>query len=278
MKVKAWVDDKGQVANWGDAVNGVMVEAISGEKPELVPAARVLEEINYMAIGSILRWVDRNSIVWGAGFLNETETCANPAKICAVRGPLTKEKLFDLNIECPEIYGDPVLLLPKFYTPKVEKKYLLGIVPHWQDQFHASYFPEGPNYNPRFWNTEEGVVIIPAQDRNTLVSKGTPRFEEENRKGIFNFIDMICSCEKIASSSLHGLACADAYGIPNIQISIFKQPQFKYNDYFLSVERDCYLPIDCTRGINVSYIMEKEFYQGKFDGDKLLSVCPFRRR
>jgi pyruvyltransferase len=90
---------------------------------------------NYVSIGSILHFSDKNSIVWGAGFISKDSYCkVPPKKILAVRGPLTRKKLIEQNIECPKIYGDPALLLPIFYHPKIKKKYEIGIVPHYVDQ------------------------------------------------------------------------------------------------------------------------------------------------
>jgi pyruvyltransferase len=51
----------------------------------------------------------------------------------------------------PEIYGDPALLLPKYYLSKVKKKIRVGIIPHYVDK-----------NNP--WikkiSKEEGVLIL----------------------------------------------------------------------------------------------------------------------
>ena len=54
-------------------------------------------------------------------------------KVCSVRGPLTKEFLTNVKkLNVPEIYGDPALLLPKFYEPNIidNLKDKIGIVPH----------------------------------------------------------------------------------------------------------------------------------------------------
>ena len=54
-----------------------------------------------------------------------------------------------------------------------------------------------------------------------------------------NIINNICSCKCVISSSLHGLICSDAYGVPNIWLDKFKliEGHFKFKDYFLSQNR-----------------------------------------
>lgn len=214
MIIKTW-----QTANWGDAINDELIRLISGSVPDNVKGKYILDKENYLVVGSIIHFCDTNSIVWGSGVLDEGtdfKSGQKPKKVFAVRGPKTRAHLLKYGIDCPEVYGDPALLFPRFYRPKVEKKHKIGIVPHWDDR---------SDYGNAF--------IIPAMS------------------GTYEFIDAINSCEEIHSSSLHGLICADAYGIPSKQIKIGMN-QFKFDDYFES--RD------------------------KVDLDKLLSVCPFRRK
>ncbi len=56
-------------------------------------------------------------------------------------------------------------------------------------------------------------------------------------------IEKIASCERIASTSLHGLIVADAFHIPNLWISKDAQEKrisWKFIDYFLSVGRSLF--------------------------------------
>ena len=89
-----------------------------------------------MVIGSIIDWMtNKDSIIWGSGVRNpDNPLPAIPHKVLAVRGPLTRKYLVSQGVECPEIYGDPALLLPKFYSPPiVDKKYSIGIILHKND-------------------------------------------------------------------------------------------------------------------------------------------------
>ena len=51
---------------------------------------------------------------------------------------------------------------------------------------------------------------------------------------IEEFVNDVCRCEKIYSSSLHGIVCANAYGIPVERIKLGDKMiggDFKFNDY-----------------------------------------------
>lgn len=44
---------------------------------------------------------------------------------------LTYNELNNKGIKCPKIFGDPGLILQKFYNPTINKKYILAIIPRW---------------------------------------------------------------------------------------------------------------------------------------------------
>lgn len=247
--VKIW-----PTPNWGDMINEELVKLLVGSQPydiKFVPRSQYLHTDNYLVVGSSLRFADRNSIVWGTGFFKGDEQCQGgaPKKVHAVRGPKSRAHLLELGIECPEVFGDPVLLFPRYYQPKIEKKYKLGIVLHWQDDWHQVV---------RSMQLSPEILII------------------RHNAGKYQYIDQICSCEKIASSSLHGIIVADAYGVPNLQLTFFKQDMFKYQDYFESVDRKVN-PIDCEAEVNLDKIMSSFVrYKISIDLDKLYNACPFK--
>lgn len=249
--LKGWV-----YPNWGDAINEELVRLITGEKPAFIRGDAVVRVPNYLVVGSIIHFTDHESIVWGAGVLDTGTTFgfAKPKKVCAVRGPKTRDHLLKYDIVCPEVYGDPVLLLPRYYQPKVQKRYKLGIVTHWKDEEAMPYLKNVPN--------------------DVLYISSVTGFDH-----VYDYIDLINSCEKIASSSLHGVICADAYGIPAIRVWFREDSaEFKFEDYFRSVGRPLNEPLRLDR-IDTKKILESFYkYNVSIDLDKLLDACPFKRR
>ena len=88
--------------NWGDALNPVLIQKISGKTPLI--ATKYTYHIKsgpvYSAIGSVLERANTNNcghgnlVVWGTGFISsQGRLKVQPKKICAVRGPLTRDLL-----------------------------------------------------------------------------------------------------------------------------------------------------------------------------------------
>ncbi len=219
---------------------------------------------------------DSNSIVWGSGFLSDddalgllhwgkarNECLRPPLKVLAVRGPLTREKLRCMGVPCPHVFGDPALLMPMFYAPPRRKEYQLGVVPHWTERGLPAV---------QKLQREEGVKLI-----DTVFS----RFSCSDHARYFRFIDDICSCERIVSSSLHGIVTADAYGIPAnwIRLTHARDGEvFKYRDYFAAAGRARCEAIPVTEDTTYKALRQVfPAYTLKLDVSALWDVCPFRQ-
>ena len=173
-----------------------------------------------ISCGSIMRLSNMNTIVYGSG-IRDIDQQISKGNIHCVRGPLTGKRVIDVQGFCPPVYGDPGLLLPLYYKPSVEKKYKLGIIPH-----VIHYKQVVQQYNDR----NDILVIDLATDNVEYI------------------IDIINSCEKIVSSSLHGLIVSDAYNIPNKWVKFndkINGDDTKFYDYFQSVNRKDQDYIDC---------------------------------
>jgi pyruvyltransferase len=83
----------------------------------------------------------------------------------------------------------------------------------------------------------------------------------------------------ILSSSLHGLICADAYGIPNAWIWLSEKLRggdFKFRDYRLSIKAGEPMPIDISKKPTLEDALAAvEFHPLRIDLRKLLLACPF---
>lgn len=243
-----------KIDNFGDVLNKYLVERISNRKAICIHPGFYLFQ-NFFVIGSILHSTNKNSNVWGSGFMSsDSIPKAKPKKVHAVRGPLSYHRYKELNIDCPQVYGDPALLLPKFYNPKdIKKKYDLGVIPH--------YIDKNSEYIERYKNLSN-VKIIDIQNTN-----------------IEGFVNELLECNHIISSSLHGIIVGDAYNIPSKWIRLsekVKGGDFKFRDYFASVSREFEDSV-VNRDDDIKDILNSfKEYKINLDTDKLLSVCPFR--
>ncbi|MCQ2311450.1 MAG: polysaccharide pyruvyl transferase family protein [Paludibacteraceae bacterium] len=244
--------------NWGDFINLPFANLLSNKViiPHLFCA-----KPSIAMIGSILPWaMTKDTIVWGSGCLNSKDSSWDnvecPKKVCAVRGPLTRKVLLEHGIECPEIYGDPAMLLPKYYHPQTIKHYKFGII------FHASSLRVGEEW-------------LQSSKLDSVLWINPCKYSHWH-----DFIDSICSCEIILSSSLHGIIIADAYKIPNIWITLTHQEHpddnFKFKDYFLSVGKDIKEPLSLENLMsdNITQYM-KTWQPPSIDIEKLIASCPF---
>lgn len=244
--------------NFGDALNPILIKLLFGKNA--FQANKIINIRNkpvYTVIGSILEDLNyRNLEIWGTGFMFEDGKLIRPPKaVHAVRGPLTRQVLMKQGIYCPEIYGDPGLLLPFIHIPVSKRKYRLGIVPHYVDKDSSTVRYLKEKY-------KEEILIIDVQNNWEKV------------------VEDINSCEAIASSSLHGIIAADAYGIPSLWIKLSDKVlggKFKFHDYILSVGRKQMEPLLLDEEHKLIDILNSfEDYKIQIDLHGLLDSCPFK--
>lgn len=212
---------KKQKENYGDLLGRYLVEKISNKKvvwvnPKKISIYNWFSPI-YMTIGSILSHATENCVVWGSGIISK-EYPIKKAQFLAVRGPQTRKYLMEFGYQVPEVYGDPALLLPRYFNPKVEKKYSYGIVPHYNDMKVI-----------KNWFSDRADIHIIDMMTNDVEVK------------TLEFL----ACEKIVSSSLHGMIVAHAYGIPAVWQKFSDKvfgDDIKYRDYMESVKLEFYQP------------------------------------
>lgn len=265
LVLNAWVKHCGSTVrsfNFGDDINYDLVSFLSKKRVVAYNYSfvSIFHPNNYMCIGSIVDYMSNiNSIVWGSGAIGfNSKMKGIPQKVYAVRGPKTREYLLSQGVDCPEVYGDPALLLPLIYASTQKKRYKIGLIPHIVDLKN----PILEDFKEKFG--KDCVIIDFAHYVNWK-----------------EVIDTINQCEIIASSSLHGLIISDAYEIPNVWIKFSDMiigGGFKYYDYFLGVGRACDEPISyINRTLNYEEILisSKKWTPIKFDSRKLLRACPF---
>ena len=195
--------------NLGDTLTPVIVNHLLSKK-NIDPDKKVRGIKHLFAVGSVITAGIQDGTVWGSGILNARlgyRLKGRKLDIRSVRGPFTRTYLADYGFEAPAVYGDPAIFMPEIYTPpiKVEKKYKYGVVMH-KDQ------------------------LIPVADRDDLIVIDICTADYKD------FVCKLLSCEKIISSSLHGIILAESYGVPAVLLKP-KVDFLKYDDWYYSTKR-----------------------------------------
>ncbi len=192
------------IRNFGDELSAVLVAAVLRRK---YPGKRwdTRQKANKaLAIGSILHFARDGDVIWGTGIngkIPEQDHCFRHLDVRAVRGPKTRAALLERGIQCPAVFGDPALLVPRYL--KIRRVNA------------GTDFVVIPNYNdlPLFRGMDN--VISPLDPLKTVIGR-------------------ILGARKVVSSSLHGVVLAEAFGIPAVLLlpEGFSESLFKYQDYY----------------------------------------------
>lgn len=266
--------------NWGDRIGGWIFERLSGVSPAWMDllAPEATEQPHYLTVGSVLRFATSASAVWGSGFITEGEIVgardwrgdatqeASPApKIAAVRGPRSRARLLELGLECPEVFGDPALLMPRLYAPAREVEHPVGIICHYAD----------------------------VDDPRLSRLRADPRFFfiDIMQFDLLRTVREALACERIVATSLHGLVLADAYRIPARWLRMMHQPgapyawerahwaTFKFEDHLAAVGRAGLPVIEACTDLDPDDLLEAaraaDDFPVRYDDRALLEACPF---
>jgi pyruvyltransferase len=205
MKIYHWSGAHNK--NFGDILGPYLVKKLTEHNVEWAKP----ENSDAVIIGSIMEHLPQQykGTVAGIGIASSnTKKDLTQAKVLAVRGKFTLNNIqtVDKNI----ILGDPGLLAPIAYNvDNVSKEYKYGMILHYNDKQNQ---PK-ENYN---------VIDI--------------------KSGIENIITEAAKCEKIITSSLHGLILADSLFLPRKWLSFNKiqRKGLKFSDYASSIDMPIY--------------------------------------
>ncbi|MBO2915299.1 polysaccharide pyruvyl transferase family protein [Enterobacter sichuanensis] len=215
------------VPNVGDELNIELITKITGRQPMKPPSIKYFQHL--CAVGSVLSSMNKKSIVWGSGLISEDaiNEVSELGDIRAVRGFLTKEKIenrFGIKLQVP--LGDPALLMPYYIKPSsVQKKYKFGLVLHYVDSNHP-------------------IKILAKKMGANIIDVSL---------SIQDFVDEISKCEKVLSSSMHGLILSDTYCIPNQRIVLGDNiigGDFKFLDYYSTTSQPDNRPIVLSKDVS----------------------------
>lgn len=247
------------IGNWGDELNRHLLEALTRRRVERIDVKATQQHAHYVVVGSVLHAATPNSIVWGAGAISPTHLpSAAPRRICAVRGPLTREMLESVGIACPAVFGDPALLLSRYYQPIGQRHGRTVVVPHYIDA-------DRPVVS-KLVAAEQALLLRPDRYDHWL-----------------DFVDVIAGASCVFASSLHALVVAEAYAVPAVWLQ-FSQDVcggfFKYRDFYASIGKPDPRPVVVADEADFPRLRSaiSDWRPGKIDLAPLIRACPFRLR
>ena len=200
-----------RAVNFGDTLTPIILEHFLKEEIEFSSEPG---NGRIVGVGSIAHHAKAGDVVWGSGSNRPgRDINGKDIKVLATRGPLSESQF--KNTKTSGIYGDPAILLPMIYHPEIKKTHKVGYLPHYVDKAHAEKAHSGDLIDGI------GKMVDIQADWKTV-------------------IDQVLSCEKIVSSSLHGIIVAEAYGIPAVWVQYSEKiigGDYKFQDYFLGTGR-----------------------------------------
>lgn len=215
VNLNAWIIPEGKFQNVGDYISVEIVKNTC--KLFGIDMNQHIDGTKHLyAIGSILMGY-QDAVIWGSGFgydnsekiyfmLNSLiHKLCHKIDIRAVRGPETRRLLMKIGYSCPEVYGDPAVLLPLFYKKRPTHKISYVIIPHYSK-------------------------LEKYRGRKDILETFQPNWQ--------TFIDALLEANLVVSSSLHGIILAEAYGIPAVMLNDTPSSDItKYKDWYYSTER-----------------------------------------
>lgn len=195
-----WWTGEGSLRNFGDVLTPAFLNYFK------IPYT-YSKDFDAISIGSIAKVARAGTIVLGSGFIHSRDPVCPTANWHFVRGPYSREKIINAGGHCPDIYGDPSLMLP-LICDESKKQHDVGLVPHYSQYNRIK--EEYPNYY---------VINLLTDDPLTTAKE-------------------ITKCRTIISSSLHGIICAHAYNIPVAWCKFnsgLKGDDIKFRDHYASV-------------------------------------------
>ncbi len=213
----AWVatTDYRRFCNLGDALSPVIVAALAGLP---IQHRRFDEDCERLVSVGTIGHAQKNGIVhfWGTGLdakRNPMSPEAGPYRrpdhtefvVHALRGPNTGEVLRRQGIAVPAVYGDPVWFLPRLMpAERPAPTYALGVIVHISELDGVGTQAAVLEAFQRYRVPE--ALAASVRIINTWTDPSVP--------ALFDKVEEILTCKRIASTSLHGLVIAETFGRP----------------------------------------------------------------
>jgi pyruvyltransferase len=215
----------GDGGNFGDLLVPMLLKKICKKPYQLFPSINSEKGDVILSIGSVLGVAKPGNTIWGSGLHHLSSVMKikdiKSLKFNAVRGPYSRRKLIDVGFDCPEIYGDPALLLGHLFSDLKPKpiKNKITLIPHFRDHEHPEVIENKLNLNI--------IKCAPINDPMPIINE-------------------ILTSELVIASALHGIIVSESFGVPVVRWKslghkrIKIEGEFKYRDYYSSTDRSIY--------------------------------------
>lgn len=222
------------LVNVGDALGPVIVDWML-KKRNINPGKELSRTKHLMTVGSIIGRGRFDTTVWGSGILKTVgdnrlerykKLYRRKIDFRAIRGPFSREIVMKNGYPCPEIYGDPAVLMPFIYNPDVACEDTIAVILHHRTELTQSESSAA----------EKDYKIYIDQD---LLRERNIVFIDPKTTDYISFIKEMKKSRMVISSSLHGIILAEAYGIPAVFLNwgMSDQP-LKFHDWYSSTGRE----------------------------------------
>jgi len=276
------------LGNLGDCLSPLIVASLAGRS--IHRSAFDDRGIRMLGIGSIGHSArGGTAVIWGSGcyrpdILRE-QAASTQHQVLPTRGELSRRCLEAAGIPASISYGEPAWFLPAIFREPVEKRFELGIISHISDLQAPALFPT--------LKEEWSGFTIPEELQGVVVQIHC--WHEPTLAGIEEKVRLMRSCKRLVSRSFHGLAIAEAYGIPSLPICSHPKvpagafdpsgvdPEFldkrvrdyfspvrKGGSYFLGLQRK--KPVDWKKVIEA---VDAHWQSVEYDLDPMLESFPF---
>lgn len=192
----------------------------------IIPVHREPDQARLAGVGSILEFMPErfNGFVWGSGLKADAPRPMPDARMLAVRGELTRERI---GAPPGAAVGDPGLLVSRLHR-RPRPRWSVGFVPHGHHRSHRGFLALIDE------NAGHHMINVHQRARSATAE--------------------IASCRLIVTTSLHGLVTADAFGIPAVWTVLdphLDGEDFKFRDYetVVSPGRSRFVAFDASAGL-----------------------------
>lgn len=246
--VRAWWCRIPSRPNFGDALTPWLIRQLTGRPARFAPLSD--PRPRFLVCGSTAAMADHRFTVWGAGIMSAGDQIDPKATFLAVRGPLTLARALSCGASCPEVSGDPGLLLATL-RPAEGGRSGVGIAPHFSDR----------PYLVDQWSGSPEVRLIDLQQPVEVVA------------------DALAGCELVVTSSLHALVACHSYGVPVVWGQFRPLPSgdgTKFADHLTAVGLEPRPPLPLQYDdVNVDHLAGWTTGPPRLDLDTLWRTCPF---